>query len=83
MNGLLCLMSRPARGAWVEISMRIRESGIKASRPARGAWVEIPLLILTYWVIWSRPARGAWVEIKRWAYYTHAHRVAPRKGRVG
>ena len=28
----------------------------------------------------SRPSRGAWIEIKRWAYYTHAHRSRPSRG---
>ena len=35
------LLSRPARGAWVEILILIDEIGVLQSRPARGAWVEI------------------------------------------
>ena len=34
-------MSRPARGAWVEILAQGIYHGIHKSRPARGAWVEI------------------------------------------
>ena len=36
-------MSRPARGAWVEISYTCDICGATESRPARGAWVEIDL----------------------------------------
>ena len=36
-------LSRPARGAWIEILRRELVAGIDAaSRPARGAWIEIP-----------------------------------------
>ena len=33
--------SRPARGAWVEISYPRRNNLLLSSRPARGAWVEM------------------------------------------
>ena len=37
------LLSRPARGAWVEIQTMDFDKKIRdLSRPARGAWVEIP-----------------------------------------
>ena len=35
------LLSRPARGAWVEIKMQRKYHLTIMSRPARGAWVEI------------------------------------------
>ena len=41
---VLLLVSRPARGAWVEILTRAStRKGAKKSRPARGAWVEMLL----------------------------------------
>ena len=35
-------MSRPARGAWIEMQ-RVRDApaGAAVSRPARGAWIEM------------------------------------------
>ena len=33
--------SRPARGAWIEISYFAFVTGNFRSRPARGAWIEI------------------------------------------
>ena len=57
-------MSRPARGAWVEIKLYGEQSlRAETSRPARGAWVEIIAIQERYGVRRSRPARGAWVEI--------------------
>ena len=39
--------SRPARGAWVEISVAYTAANIRLrSRPARGAWVEILLHVV-------------------------------------
>ena len=35
------MTSRPARGAWIEISTAAKSSVRKRSRPARGAWIEI------------------------------------------
>ena len=35
-------MSRPSRGAWIEILTAMREDSENcASRPSRGAWIEI------------------------------------------
>ena len=34
-------MSRPARGAWVEIANSVQFATLPESRPARGAWVEM------------------------------------------
>ena len=35
------LLSRPARGAWVEIPVMVALATLPESRPARGAWVEM------------------------------------------
>ena len=77
--------SRPARGAWVEISKQMYgENGQLTSRPARGAWVEIiPKIEDALAQCESRPARGAWVEIKKQSRNFIGVLVAPRKGRVG
>ena len=60
------LQSRPSRGAWIEISMRIRESGRKVwSRPSRGAWIEMAYRKVPQGNCrGSRPSRGAWIEIR-------------------
>ena len=45
MCNIICilLLSRPARGAWIEItSLMAASSATSRSRPARGAWIEIP-----------------------------------------
>ena len=78
------LLSRPARGAWVEISTTISVSpsaSCRAPQGARGlkfcdgeADIHAPL---------SRPARGAWVEIFLVRDTYTLKTVAPRKGRVG
>ena len=34
------LMSRPARGAWIETTWQSAPCAVKESRPARGAWIE-------------------------------------------
>ena len=59
------LRSRPARGGWIEISIRAGASGDGCtSRPARGGWIEI-VEDLNYVgkPSRSRPARGGWIEI--------------------
>ena len=37
----MCMRSRPARGAWIEIQSGSDDWLDKMSRPARGAWIEI------------------------------------------
>ena len=78
-------LSRPARGAWVEICRVISPCGaLPSSRPARGAWVEIyRVQVIDPDAPESRPARGAWVEIKMARWLWRRCIVAPRKGRVG
>ena len=57
------LLSRPARGAWVEMYQHTEHNSAEESRPARGAWVEMMKNVSPNQSIMSRPARGAWVEI--------------------
>ena len=38
---ILAAMSRPIRGAWIEIIKRLKKAHIFLSRPIRGAWIEI------------------------------------------
>ena len=38
-----CLQSRPARGAWIEITSCLVFDLYQTSRPARGAWIEIDI----------------------------------------
>ena len=56
-------MSRPARGAWIEIRQQWFVGSVAMSRPARGAWIEIGLEYIILYIARSRPARGAWIEI--------------------
>ena len=52
--------SRPARGAWVEITNRtIVATKATLSRPARGAWVEIIKLSPAFSLSDSRAPQGA------------------------
>ena len=51
-------LSRPARGAWVEIHIRINKPLISTSRPARGAWVEIKKTGNKYDFIQVAPRKG-------------------------
>ena len=55
--------SRPARGAWIEITHYAVIKKAMLSRPARGAWIEIFLTAYPANQARSRPARGAWIEI--------------------
>ena len=53
------LLSRPARGAWVEINKGLIYSNMGiGSRPARGAWVEIVGLLLIAPVLLVAPRKG-------------------------
>ena len=77
-------MSRPARGAWVEIILAANTQIQAASRPARGAWVEIRNSTSQAHAHRRRApqgARGLKYSIKdaKTGFMT----VAPRKGRVG
>ena len=38
-------VSRPARGAWIEIVIGFLSRILERSRPARGAWIEINTLL--------------------------------------
>ena len=35
------MVSRPARGGWIEIRLSLRRRGAIWSRPARGGWIEM------------------------------------------
>ena len=68
---ILAVVSHPARGAWIEISVMHPSSSIRESHPARGAWIEIINSGISCRCIGSHPARGAWIEIaRRRALYT-------------
>ena len=58
------LLSRPVRGAWIEISLNSRVIREYMSRPVRGAWIEMLVTNALYNLFQSRPVRGAWIEIK-------------------
>ena len=76
-------LSRPARGAWIEIP---DSSGYPLGMPGRapqGARGLKSYRALTpSALIRSRPARGAWIEIAIVAGCDVTLSVAPRKGRV-
>ena len=56
--------SRPARGAWVEMDMRIDADSVENGRAPQGArGLKFFKNYTSVSIISSRPARGAWVEI--------------------
>ena len=58
-------MSRPARGAWIEMSLLRSLVWVLAwSRPARGAWIEISRRSCCWNGLPSRPSRGAWIQMR-------------------
>ena len=58
------LLSRPARGAWVEILILIDEIGVLHCRAPQGArGLKYNNIKTKVNAAKSRPARGAWVEI--------------------
>ena len=60
----IVVMSRPARGGWIEISSIFTAMYFgRPSRPARGGWIEIYLVTGLVQLFASRPARGGWIEI--------------------
>ena len=76
------MLSRPIRGAWIEIEYRNYTKMINESRPIRGAWIEIVLFILIPFFYKSRPIRGAWIEILSIGFHSDSLKVAPHTGRV-
>ena len=78
----LGLLSRPARGAWIEIMRSANISQKSASRPARGAWIEMSLPGVSFASMMSRPPRGAWIEIMSLTDGGIQPTVAPPTGRV-
>ena len=57
-------LSRPSRGAWIEIHLLPPLLLLTESRPSRGAWIEMwELTLREREFCSSRPSRGAWIEI--------------------
>ena len=76
-------MSRPTRGAWIEIESEDEYFKIAKSRPTRGAWIEIcTRRAYRSTTRRSRPTRGAWIEIVYVCYNCLHDHVAPHAGRV-
>ena len=76
-------MSRPSRGAWIEIKQGKDYDFTTLSRAPRGArglkslvYSNLPSQFL------SRPSRGAWIEIKGVDFDPVKTQVAPLAGRV-
>ena len=77
-------VSRPARGAWVEIKALTCFTDLGMGRAPQGArGLKSSLHLRPIRQRQSRPARGAWVEIFQYGQCSQAFFVAPRKGRVG
>ena len=75
----LAAVSRPARGAWIEIGMIAMLRLTAPSRAPRGArGLKFKALPKAQRHILSRPARGAWIEIQYsyWAYMWNRSRPA-------
>ena len=74
------LLSRPARGAWVEIIIyHLHPKGHgRAPQGARGLKFLIQLVLLLS--LSSRPARGAWVEINKHAENNSTKASRPARG---
>ena len=63
-------VSRPVRGAWIEIAPTAAAAAAAASRPVRGAWIEMYWSHLRLRFVMSRPVRGAWIEMQIRALYS-------------
>ena len=76
-------MSRPARGAWIEMLIRSRIASNMYGRAPHGAR-GLKSKRYTFYVSqpMSRPARGAWIEIMNMLADCSMYHVAPRTGRV-
>ena len=75
-------LSRPSRGAWIEILGKGDFSSLSSSRPSRGAWIEILSRQNVKYMLQSRPSRGAWIEITIYTDCLDVAQVAPLVGRV-
>ena len=74
------LLSHPARGEWIEITVPLSINTLSASHPARGEWIEILLYLAPRDLALSHPARGEWIEIIRSSTVTPNTSVSPREG---
>ena len=74
--------SLPSRGAWIEISLMIRQAdNVLTSLPSRGAWIEIRPSGISSARPMSLPSRGAWIEIKTGQpVRLHHHLSLPSRG---
>ena len=76
-------MSRPARGAWIEIRNEKFVGKLTSGRAPRGArGLKSAGHGTAAYQARSRPARGAWIEIGRGGIREGFGEVAPRAGRV-
>ena len=76
------IVSRPARGGWIEMIDGRKNLSYMTSRPARGGWIEIKLSHAEKSRVESRPARGGWIEIFYVRKKVAAYYVPSREGRV-
>ena len=53
----------PLAGAWIEILIKIDESGYEEVAPLAGAWIEITLACFAILKSLVAPLAGAWIEI--------------------
>ncbi len=75
------MLSRPIRGAWIEISSRCSRGTSSMSRPIRGAWIEI--MVMRRGIkdsTGSRPIRGAWIEINEYLTNARINKSRPIRG---
>ena len=57
--GVIREMSRPARGAWIEMLLSASVGTVsERSRPARGAWIEMPIALNSQCGIRVAPRTG-------------------------
>ena len=74
--------SLPIRGAWIEITIRVRGRPSRRSLPIRGAWIEIMSSSCSCSNTPSLPIRGAWIEIDCLSRVSRACVVASHPGSV-
>ena len=76
-------MSRPARGAWIEIEANEKAKAAQRSRPARGAWIEIGRHVMKKLIHKRRAPHGArGLKLVEGLGEGEQDIVAPRTGRV-
>ena len=74
-------VSRPARGAWIEIDVYILKNVPLESRPARGAWIEILIERGDCYASYRRAPQGARGLKWKSGPLNHAHTLSrPARG---